>query len=131
DGVRCITITLEQAPASTSQDVEKIVLPLTGALIDPAVILDALFARGLRRVLIEGGPRTISHFLAAGCLDRLHVMVAPLILGSGLPSLALPPVARVTDGLRVPIHAHLVRDEVLFDCDLSAQRAIGGAAKRS
>jgi diaminohydroxyphosphoribosylaminopyrimidine deaminase / 5-amino-6-(5-phosphoribosylamino)uracil reductase len=129
DGARRIMITLEQAPQSASNGVERIALPRTGPLLDPAAILDALSTRGLRRVLIEGG--AISHFLAAGCLDRLHVMVAPLILGSGLPSLALPPVARVTDGLRVPIHTHLVRDEVLFDCDLSAQRVPGGVAKRS
>lgn len=131
DGARRIMITLEQALQPTSNDVERITLPRTGPLLDPAAILDALSARGLRRVLIEGGARTISHFLAAGCLDRLHVMVAPLILGSGLPSLALPPVARVTDALRVPIHTHLVRDEVLFDCDLSAQRVPGGPAKKS
>jgi diaminohydroxyphosphoribosylaminopyrimidine deaminase/5-amino-6-(5-phosphoribosylamino)uracil reductase len=130
DGARRIMITLEQAP-QTSNGVERITLPRTGALLDPAAILEALSARGLRRVLIEGGAQTISHFLAAGCLDRLHVMVAPLILGSGLPSLALPPVARVTDALRVPIHTHLVRDEVLFDCDLSAQRVVGGLAKKS
>ena len=131
DGVRRITITVEQPPTSTSQEVEKITLPLTGTLIDPSAILAALFARGLRRVLIEGGPRTISHFLAAGCLDRLHVMVAPLILGSGLPSLALPPIARVTDALRVPIQTHRIHDEVLFDCDLSDQRAAGAQAKIS
>lgn len=131
DGVRRITVTVGQPPASTSQDVEKILLPRTGTLIDPAAILDALFARGLRRVLIEGGARTISHFLAAGCLDRLHVMVAPLILGSGLPSFALPPVARVTDALRVPIHTHRIHDEVLFDCDLSGQRGPAGQARKS
>ena len=66
----------------------------------------------------------MSHFLTAGCLDRLHVLVAPVILGSGLPSLALPPVDRMTDALRVPTHAHLLGDEVLFDCDLSARRAL-------
>jgi len=131
DGARRMTVTLEQAPQSGSNGVERIVLPGTGPVLDPAAILEALSARGLRRVLIEGGARTISHFLGAGCLDRLHVMVAPLILGSGLPSLVLPPVARVTDALRVPTHTHLVRDEVLFDCDLSAQRVSGGQARRS
>ena len=43
--------------------------------------------RGLRRILIEGGANTVSRFLAAGCLDRLHVMVAPIILGGGGPGL--------------------------------------------
>jgi riboflavin biosynthesis pyrimidine reductase len=82
-------------------------------------------------VLVEGGARTVSHFLAAGCLDRLHVVVAPVIVGSGLPGLALPPVDRMSDALRVPIHAHLLDDEVLFDCDLSARRAPAGRANKS
>ena len=124
DGTRRIVITLEQTRSRTSNDIETIALPGSGTLLDPAAILDALSARGLRRVLIEGGARTVSHFLTAGCLDRLHVLVAPVILGSGLPSLALPPVDRMTDALRVPTHAHLLGDEVLFDCDLSARRAL-------
>ncbi len=51
--------------------------------IEPAAILAALAERGLRRILIEGGADTVSRFLAARCLDRLHVVVAPIILGSG------------------------------------------------
>jgi diaminohydroxyphosphoribosylaminopyrimidine deaminase / 5-amino-6-(5-phosphoribosylamino)uracil reductase len=118
DGTRRIVITLEGTRSRTSKDFETVALPGSRALIDPGAILDALSARGLRRVLVEGGARTISHFLAAGCLDRLHVVVAPVIVGSGLPGLALPPVDRMTDALRVPIHVHLLGDEVLFDCDL-------------
>ena len=63
----------------------------------------ALAERGLRRVLIEGGADTVSRFLAARCLDRLHVMVAPIILGSGRPSFALPPIDRVDQALRAPM----------------------------
>lgn len=131
DGTRRIVVTLEPTRSLITSDIETIALAGSEALLDPAAILDALAARGLRRVLIEGGAQTVSHFLGAGCLDRLHVVVAPVILGSGIPSLALPPVARVTDALRVPIHAHLLGDEVLFDCDLSARRAPAGEANRS
>ncbi len=123
DGTRRIVIIHEGTRLRNSNDIETIALPGSRALLDPGAILDALSALGLRRVLVEGGPRTLSHFLAAGCLDRLHVVVAPVIVGSGLPGLALPPVDRMTDALRVPIHAHLLGDEVLFDCDLSARRA--------
>ena len=56
---------------------------LSGGRIGPRAILAALAERGLRRILIEGGADTVSRFLAAGCLDRLHVMVAPIILGAG------------------------------------------------
>jgi riboflavin-specific deaminase-like protein len=120
DGTRRIVIVHEGTRIRISNDIETIALPGSRALLDPGAILDALSARGLRRVLVEGGARTVSHFLAAGCLDRLHVVVAPVIVGSGLPGLALPPVERMSDALRVPIRAHLLGDEVLFDCDLSA-----------
>lgn len=131
DGVRRIVVTLEATPSRASNDIETIALPGSRTHLDPAAILDALAQRGLRRVLIEGGARTVSTFLSAGCLDRLHVVVAPVILGSGLPGLDLPPVARMTDALRVPVRPHLLGDEVLFDCDLSARRASAGAANRS
>jgi diaminohydroxyphosphoribosylaminopyrimidine deaminase / 5-amino-6-(5-phosphoribosylamino)uracil reductase len=130
DGTRRIVITLEGTRLRISNDIETIALPGSRPLLDPGAILDALSARGLRRVLVEGGARTVSHFLAAGCLDRLHVVVAPVIVGSGLPGLALPPVDRMTDALRVPIHAHLLGDEVLFDCDLSARRSPAGRANK-
>src|SRR5690242_21447781 len=42
-----------------------------------------------------------STFLSAGCLDRLHLTVAPMILGAGVTGLDLPPTA-----LRVPMRAH-------------------------
>ena len=97
----------------------------------PPAILAALAERGLRRLLIEGGADTVSRFLIAGCLDRLHVIVAPIILGSGRASLILPPIERADQALRVPVHAHQLDDEVLFDLDLSAQRVPIGAAKKS
>ena len=96
-----------------------------------AAILAALAARGLRRMLIEGGAETVSRFVAAGCLDRLHVMVAPIILGSGRSSLTLPPIERADQALRAPMRVHLLGDDVLFDCDLSAQRVPVGRAKIS
>jgi diaminohydroxyphosphoribosylaminopyrimidine deaminase / 5-amino-6-(5-phosphoribosylamino)uracil reductase len=121
DGTRRIVFVLEETESRISNDIETITLPGSKDPLDPVAILDALAARGLTRVLVEGGARTLSHFLAAGCLDRLHVVVAPVIVGSGLPGLALPPIDRMTDALRVPIRAHLLGEEVLFDCDLSAR----------
>ena len=73
----------------------------------------------------------VSRFLAAQCLDRLHIIVAPIILGSGRPSFTLPPIARVDEAVLMPISVHPLDDEVLFDCDLSAQRVAIGQAKKS
>jgi diaminohydroxyphosphoribosylaminopyrimidine deaminase / 5-amino-6-(5-phosphoribosylamino)uracil reductase len=91
-------------------------------LIAPAEILAALANVGLRRILVEGGASTLSRFLQAGCLDRLHVMVAPLILGAGRPSFAFGAIDRIEEALHPSARAHHLGDDVLFDCDLSAQR---------
>ena len=123
DGVRRITLTAANgARPSLPQGVEMVELPTSGGQIAPSAILAALKERGLTRILIEGGADTVSRFLAAGCLDRLHVVVAPIVLGSGRVGLSLPPIERADQALRAPMHVHRLDDEVLFDCDLSAQR---------
>jgi len=111
--------------------IEMLALPLQNGEIAPAAILAALAERGMRRILIEGGSDTLSRFVAARCLDRLHVLVAPIILGAGRASLSLPALERVTDALRVPVHAHVLGSDILLDCDLSAQRVPIGYAKQS
>ena len=54
-----------------------------------------------------------------------------VILGSGRASFSLPPIARVDEALLTPISVHRRDDEVLLDCDLSAQRVPVGRAKKS
>ena len=132
DGIRRLVITGERtrdraarrrrgrAPAATPD-----------GQIAPAAILAALAARGFRRILIEGGANTVSRFLAAGCLDRLHVVIAPIIIGAGPSSVTLPPIARVEQALRAPMRAHVLGEEVLLDCDLSAQRIAGRGWRRN
>ncbi|AGA33459.1 Diaminohydroxyphosphoribosylaminopyrimidine deaminase / 5-amino-6-(5-phosphoribosylamino)uracil reductase [Thioalkalivibrio nitratireducens DSM 14787] len=84
----------------------------------PADILRLLAERGLPRVLIEGGGITVSRFLAAGVLDRLHVTVAPVVLGSGRASLTLPPVDRLDQALRPRCRYFPLGNDMLFDLDL-------------
>jgi diaminohydroxyphosphoribosylaminopyrimidine deaminase/5-amino-6-(5-phosphoribosylamino)uracil reductase len=131
DGVRRLVVVAPGAHPPLPNDVEIVTLPRSGGQIAPAAVLAALAERGFRRILIEGGADTVSRFLAAKCLDRLHVMVAPIILGSGRAGLTLPPVARADEALRVPMNVHRIDDEVLFDCDLSAHRVPVGYANRS
>jgi riboflavin-specific deaminase-like protein len=95
--------------------------PVHGGLSVPA-ILAALAARGLRRIFVEGGGVTVSRFLAAGCLDRLHVTVAPVLLGSGIPAFTLPEAARIADGLRFAWTVHAMPPDVLFDIALDRVR---------
>lgn len=131
DGVRRLVVTAEQGCSALPADVEPLVLPANQGQIEPAAILSALAASGLRRILVEGGAGTISRFLEAGCLDRLHIIVAPIILGAGRASLELAPIERVEQALRPRTRAHMLGGEVLFDCDLSAQRRLIGRPKKS
>src|SRR5436190_1257936 len=98
--VRTLVVTSSTRSAQLAEHVEGIALPAENGSFDPAAILSALAERGFRRVLVEGGAATVSRFLAARCLDRLHILVAPMILGAGRPSLTLPPVFRVEDAPR-------------------------------
>lgn len=122
DGVRRIILTASGVRPSAPRGVEIVGLPTSDGQLAPSAILSALKERGLQRILIEGGADTVSRFLAAGCLDRLHVVVAPIVLGSGRVGLTLPPIERADQALRAPMRVHRLDDEVLFDCDLSAQR---------
>jgi diaminohydroxyphosphoribosylaminopyrimidine deaminase / 5-amino-6-(5-phosphoribosylamino)uracil reductase len=131
DGIRRLIISAVEAPAALPAGVEVVRLPVRDGQVGPAAIIAALAARGFCRILIEGGADTVSRFLAAGCLDRLHVLVAPIILGAGRSSLTLPPIERLDEAMRAPMRAHSLGGDVLLDCDLSAQRLPIGRAKIS
>lgn len=117
DGVRRIVI--RSAAANRPSGAEEVVIARANGVLDPHAIVRELFARGLTRILIEGGARTVSAFIAAGAADRLHVLVSPLIIGSGRPSIALDPIAHLSEALRPRTDVHVLPDgDVLFDCDL-------------
>ena len=50
---------------------------------EPREALDRLFDAGVRHLMVEGGSRILSAFLAAGLVDELIVYLAPTLLGSG------------------------------------------------
>lgn len=89
--------------------------PADGGLT-PESVLAALRARGLKRILIEGGGITVSRFLAAGLLDRLHLAVAPLLIGSGRPGVSLRRIASLNDAYRPQVRRFDMAPDTLFDC---------------
>jgi riboflavin-specific deaminase-like protein len=131
DGIRRIVITAAGARTRLPGGVETLAIAADNGRLAPAAIATALADRGLRRILIEGGADTVSRFLAARCLDRLHILIAPIILGTGRSSLTLAPIERVEQAMRAPMRAHVLDGDVLLDCDLSAQRMPIGRAKIS
>ncbi len=130
-GARRLIVTAEGAIPSLAPEVEHLALPAAAGRIDPADILAALAGQGFRRLLIEGGAETLSRFLAARCLDRLHIVVAPIIIGSGRASCTLATIAHADDAIRPHVRSCQLGMDVLFDCDLSLQRRPLGEAKKS
>ena len=82
-------------------------------------ILEALRARGLRRIFIEGGGITVSRFFEAGLLDRLQVSVSPIIIGSGRPAFTLPEVLDLEGAKTFDARTFAMGRDMLFDCWLS------------
>lgn len=125
-GARCLAedgarrLVVRAGAGQVPDGVEVIRIAREGGAMAPRAIVDALYARGLRRLLLEGGATTVSQFIDARVVDRLHVLVAPAILGSGKTGLSLAPITRLDQALRPATRVHVLADgDVLFDCDLS------------
>lgn len=83
--------------------------------IAPREVLAVLERLGLRRIFVEGGGQTVSTFLTAGLVDRLHVLVAPMIIGSGQPAFSLPEIDSLGDALRPKARMVNLGTDMLFD----------------
>ena len=102
---------------------ELVAVERRGEHLDYAAAVAALAAHGCRRIFVEGGGITVSRFLSQDCLERLHVTVAPLIIGSGRPAIQMPPIAALSEARRPPTRIFPMGCDVLFDCDLRADAA--------
>jgi riboflavin-specific deaminase-like protein len=108
-------------PTGTPAHVEVVLLPRSGPDrgFAPKQIVATLAARGLGRVLVEGGGITVSRFLAAGELDRLLVTTAPLLVGDGVPGLRFEGRDRLGDALRAPSRRFILGEDTCVELDLT------------
>ena len=108
------------APAPAANRAETALLSVAddGSGFAPAEVLSLLAARGAHRILVEGGGITVSRFLAAGALDRLHVVVAPMLIGSGRPGLTLPAIDHLDQALRPAHRRESLGEDVLYELQL-------------
>lgn len=126
DGPETLLLCAADAPGSDRVGLAQVLrLPRSRAGLSIAAVLTALADRGLCRVVVEGGGITVSRFLAAGALDRLHVTIAPLLIGSGIPAFTLPETPNLTDALRFEWSVHRVGDDLLVDIPLARVRPGG------
>lgn len=47
-------------------------------------VLDDLSGRGIRRLMVEGGGKLLTQFLAEDLVDELHLVIAPFFVGEAL-----------------------------------------------
>ncbi|MEU7296963.1 bifunctional diaminohydroxyphosphoribosylaminopyrimidine deaminase/5-amino-6-(5-phosphoribosylamino)uracil reductase RibD [Streptomyces exfoliatus] len=78
-------------------------LPRAGRGLSVLALLDALHARGVRSVLLEGGPTLAGAFVAAGAVDQVVGYLAPVLLGAGPAALADAGISTITEALRLDI----------------------------
>jgi riboflavin-specific deaminase-like protein len=107
-----------RATAVPAGAVELLEVGAANARLDLPELMQILRARGYHRILVEGGGITVSSFLEAGLVDRLHIAVAPILIGDGRPAVRLPPHARLRDCVRMSHRVYQSGADVLFDCDL-------------
>ena len=61
-----------------------LIAEMKGDGFDLPHLLTQLYAQGITSLLVEGGPTTLGAFFSAGLVDRLHLFLAPKVLGAGI-----------------------------------------------
>ena len=128
DGVRRLVLRRSGIATPVPSGVEVVTIE-SGPAFDPSIVLATLAQQGFRRILVEGGPTTLSVFLEAGLIDQLHVFVSPVILGAGRIGLSRKACDTLAQALRPRAQVHVFADgDVLFRCDL--RESARGAGSR-
>ncbi|MFD9905726.1 bifunctional diaminohydroxyphosphoribosylaminopyrimidine deaminase/5-amino-6-(5-phosphoribosylamino)uracil reductase RibD [Streptomyces sp. NPDC059063] len=99
DAAPTLVAVAEDAPALPGVDTVR--LPRAARGVDIAALLTELHTRGVRSVLLEGGPTLAGAFVAARAVDRVVGYLAPALLGEGPTALAAAGITTVTDALRL------------------------------
>jgi riboflavin-specific deaminase-like protein len=90
----------------------------TAARYHPQRAVAALARRGLHLLFVEGGGITVSRFFTAGALDRLHLVVAPVLIGNGRRGLQAPAHPVMADCPRPKARTLALGPDMLWDLDL-------------
>ena len=81
--------------------------------LDVRAVLHALFEKGISRLMVEGGARVASSFVAAGLVDEVWLLRGPVAVGTdGIPALDALPLSAITGspGFKVRASESLDKD---------------------
>jgi diaminohydroxyphosphoribosylaminopyrimidine deaminase/5-amino-6-(5-phosphoribosylamino)uracil reductase len=74
--------------------------------LDLSAVLHALAEKGITRLLVEGGSRVASSFVAAGLVDEMWLLRGPDSIGAdGVPALDALPVSAITQSPQFKVRA--------------------------
>jgi len=96
--------------------VEVLPLPVVDGAFRVDEMLRALSSRGVRRLFVEGGGVTVAYMVKADCLDRLHLAVAPMLMGDGRSTLGLALGTDLSSCPRPIVEVHPMGPDWIFDC---------------
>src|ERR1700710_442511 len=106
-----MTSTLAEAPAAmklgaAGAQVIRVTAMSAPPGIDLQAVLHALAEKGITRLLVEGGSRVASSFVAAGLVDEMWLLRGPSSIGAdGVPALDALPVSVITQSPRFKVRA--------------------------
>ncbi|WP_406187503.1 bifunctional diaminohydroxyphosphoribosylaminopyrimidine deaminase/5-amino-6-(5-phosphoribosylamino)uracil reductase RibD [Streptomyces sp. NBC_01006] len=103
DAAPTLLVVGEDADTRHLPGVDLLRLPLHDGRIAVHDLLGRLYARGVRSLLLEGGPTLAGAFLEAGAVDRVVGYLAPALLGSGPAALADAGITDITRAVRLDI----------------------------
>jgi diaminohydroxyphosphoribosylaminopyrimidine deaminase / 5-amino-6-(5-phosphoribosylamino)uracil reductase len=107
-----MTSSLAEAPAATKlgaagAEVIRIATATTASPgLDLAAVLHALSEKGITRLLVEGGARVASSFVAAGLVDEAWLLYGPDLVGAdGVTALEALPLTTITQSPAFKVRA--------------------------
>ncbi|HEY7842877.1 MAG TPA: bifunctional diaminohydroxyphosphoribosylaminopyrimidine deaminase/5-amino-6-(5-phosphoribosylamino)uracil reductase RibD [Bradyrhizobium sp.] len=100
---------LAEAPAATrlgaagAQVIR--IAPTSAPGLDLTAVLRALADKGITRLMVEGGSRVASSFVAADLVDEVWLLRGPEALGDGIAALDALPLSEITQSPRLKLRA--------------------------
>ncbi|MEV7419753.1 bifunctional diaminohydroxyphosphoribosylaminopyrimidine deaminase/5-amino-6-(5-phosphoribosylamino)uracil reductase RibD [Streptomyces sp. NPDC089919] len=103
DAAPTLVVVGEHADTAHLPGTDLLRLPLHEGRVDVGELLAALYARGVRGLLLEGGATLAGSFVAAGAVDRVVGYLAPALLGAGPAALTDAGITNIARALRLDI----------------------------
>ncbi|WP_078863726.1 bifunctional diaminohydroxyphosphoribosylaminopyrimidine deaminase/5-amino-6-(5-phosphoribosylamino)uracil reductase RibD [Streptomyces sp. AcH 505] len=102
DTAATLVAVAEDADLSAAGHLKDVVrLPRAARGLSVPALLAVLHERGVRSVLLEGGPTLAGSFVAAGAVDQVVGYLAPVLLGAGPHALGEAGITTIGDALRL------------------------------